>query len=275
VRIETEGGALDLTVRSLRTQGDYEQCEELERTTWGESYVVPSSLVMVVQKIGGVAAGAFDAEGRLVGTVFGLTGWHDEQRVHWSHMAAVRADLRGRGLGRELKLFQRQVVRDQGISTMLWSYDPLVARNAQLNINRLGALPVEYIEDLYGPGSDSKLHRGLGTDRFVVSWPLEETPASAIEDSSAWSAVPSANTDAMGAPLVGDFEVPDSELARVEIPVDVQRAKEEAEDAGARWRFCTRRAFQEYFSRGHQVVGFERYAAEGRCAYLLRQEETE
>jgi predicted GNAT superfamily acetyltransferase len=74
--------------------------------------------------------------------------------------------------------------------------------------------------------------------------------------------------------LAEDFEVPGGELAKVEIPVDIQLAKEETEEAGARWRFCTRRAFQAYFARGHRVVGFERHAAEGRCAYLLRREET-
>jgi len=274
VRIEVGGEALDLVLRSLRTQDDYEQCESLESATWGQRYVVPASLVTVTQKIGGVSAGAFDPEGRMVGLVFGLTGWRDGRRVHWSHMLAVTEEMRGCGVGRELKLFQRQVVEAQGISTMLWTYDPLVARNAHLNINRLGARPVEYLEDFYGPGSDSDLHRGLGTDRFVVEWPLAGTPAVMGVDPSGWGSVPSANTDVAGAPLSGDFEVVATERARVEIPADIQRAKLIAEDVGRHWRFCTRRALKEYFSLGYRVVGFDRGRASGRCFYLLRQTET-
>jgi len=269
VQIEVEGATLDLTVRSLRTQDDYDQFEELESTTWGERYVVPSSLVMVTQKIGGVSAGAFDAQGRMVGLVYGLTGWRAGRRVHWSHMLAVRDPLRGCGLGRELKFFQRRLVREQRVASMLWTYDPLVARNAHLNINRLGARPVEYLEDVYGPGSDSILHRGLGTDRFVVEW-LLESQSWAGEDGSDWMSAPIVNTDASGQPLGGDFEPSAASQVRIEVPVDIQTAKTESEDAGSRWRQCTRRAFRECLGRGLEVVGFDRGRTDGRCFYLLR-----
>jgi predicted GNAT superfamily acetyltransferase len=190
-------------------------------------------------------------------------------------MLAVTDAMRGCGVGRRLKLYQRQVVEAQGIATMLWTYDPLVARNAHLNINRLGARPVEYLEDLYGPGSDSALHRGLGTDRFVVEWPLSASQSVAGEDASGWESVPVANTDATGAPLDGDFELAQTMQARVEIPIDIQQAKAVTEEAGRRWRQCTRRAFREYFSRGLRVVGFDRGKETGRCFYLLRKVEAQ
>ena len=80
-----------------------------ERDTWGQAIVVPASLLMVSQKVGGVTAGAFDEDGQLVGMVYGLTGPRDGRLGHWSHMLAVSQGLRSLGIGRELKLFQSEI----------------------------------------------------------------------------------------------------------------------------------------------------------------------
>jgi len=273
VELSVAGGdeRLSLIVRSLCAQDDYEQCEALERETWGQAIVVPASLLMVSQKVGGVTAGAFDSAGRLVGMVYGLTGPREGRLVHWSHMLAVREDLRGLGLGRELKLFQRRLVRRSGVERMLWTYDPLVARNAHLNINRLGARPVEYLEDLYGAESDSQLHHGLGTDRFVVEWPLGEESVVPMCDGVNWSGAPVVNTD-HGEPAEA-FELPHVAHVQVEIPFDIQEVKSSVPEAGFRWRACTRRALQGYFGRGLVVVGFRHEAGSDRCFYLLADPE--
>ncbi|HSY82913.1 MAG TPA: hypothetical protein VK807_14175, partial [Gemmatimonadaceae bacterium] len=114
-------------------------------------------------------AGAFDGDGPMLGFVFGVSGVIAGEIVHWSDMLAVHADARNRGIGRALKRFQRDAVLAMGIKTMYWTYDPLVARNAHLNLNVLGAQVTEYVPDMYGPG----------TDRFIVRWCLDgQTPPS-------------------------------------------------------------------------------------------------
>jgi predicted GNAT superfamily acetyltransferase len=161
----------EFTIRPLESHDDFLQCVALQHETWGADFVdsVPPSILQVCQKVGGVAAGAFDGEGRLVGFVFGLSGVRHGRLAHWSDMLAVREELRGRGLGQRLKAFQLSLLLERGIEVAYWTYDPLEAGNANININRLAAFPVEYVPDMYGEAT-STLHAGLSTDRFVVEW---------------------------------------------------------------------------------------------------------
>src|SRR5690554_3674198 len=155
----TEGGAdvrrraaPEVVVRRPATLEEFRACVELQRETWGAGFdeCVPAAILKVSQRVGGVTAGAFDGEGRLLGFVFGLTGLERGRPVHWSHMLAVRPEWRDVGLGRRLKAYQREAVRGLGVDTILWTFDPLVARNAHLNLNRLGVQVVEYVPDMYG-----------------------------------------------------------------------------------------------------------------------------
>ena len=240
-----------LDIRPLRTDTELQACVELQRETWGREFddVVPPSILKVVQRIGGVAGGAFDAGGRLVGFVFGITGVERGHIVHWSDMLAVRAEVRDAGVGRRLKAWQREQARAAGAETMYWTYDPLVARNAYLNFNRLGVRLTEYVEDMYGT-STSDLHRGLGTDRFVVAWPLGRAPALPDERTLAAAA---------DAPVLND--APEALGARprwalVAVPSDIIAVRERDPAAAARWRAATRRAFQEALAAGYGVRGF-------------------
>ena len=141
-----------IELRSLNSDADYEAAIDLQRQTWGTRFedTVPSTILMISQKMSGVLVGAFDEDGRMLGFLYGLSGFRYGRRAHWSHMLAVAREARGRGLGRELKVFQRELLLPLGVETVYWTYDPLVARNANLNLNRLGALPVEYVVHMYG-----------------------------------------------------------------------------------------------------------------------------
>src|SRR3954464_452827 len=164
-----------IDIRPLRTLDELRACVSLQRETWGNEFtdVVPTSILKVSQRVGGVAAGAFDDENALLGFVYGLTGVENGRIVHWSDMLAVRPEARRLGLGRRLKEYQRSVVRERGGEGIYWTYDPLVARNAHLNFNRLGVRLDEYAEDMYGI-TDSVLHGGIPTDRLVVGWPTRD-----------------------------------------------------------------------------------------------------
>ena len=266
-----------VTVRPLATHDELRACVELQRETWGSGFddCMPPSFLKVIQRIGGIAAGAFDRAGRLVGFVFGVTGVENGRLVHWSHMLAVRPEWRDHGLGRLLKLYQREAVARLGVEGIYWTFDPLVARNAHLNLNRLGARVVEYVEDMYdSTGSD--LHADLGTDRLVVAWPVHGVEPDGADAAVDGSGFESANLAAFYGtlPVVNgvdwdDVAVEGTPAIRIEVPADVFAAEAAERGAGARWRQETRRAFQGAFSHGYQVRRFYRDPATNRCFYVL------
>src|SRR5215472_9753647 len=164
-----------IEIRPLVTPRELHACVELQHATWGREFtdVVPASILKVAQRVGGVVAGAFGPSNDLLGFVFGLTGVERGRIVHWSDMLAVRPEARNLGVGRRLKEFQRRSVQALGGEVIYWTYDPLVARNAHLNFNVFGVRIAEYVEDMYGE-TDSPLHAGIGTDRFIVAWPVPD-----------------------------------------------------------------------------------------------------
>ena len=259
----------DVAVRPLRTPEDYAACIRLQEETWGAQFSerVPAAILKVSQRIGGVAAGAFDPAGRLLGFVFGMTGVQDGRLVHWSDMLAVRPELRDRGLGRLLKEFQRDAVRPLGVAEIQWTYDPLVARNAHLNINRLGVRVVEYVRDMYGSDTDSALHRGLGTDRFVVGWPVADGGSEAAAR-DVLARLPGAADGPVANSAGADGDLAGAPLLRVEIPPDVHAVQAASLERAAAWRASTRRAFEHFLTRGYAVAGFYRDA--DRCFYVLQ-----
>jgi len=270
-----------ITIRHVRTHEEFVACVELQSATWGATFreTVPATILKISQRLGGVTAGAFAADGTLVGFVYGMTGVVDGALVHWSDMLAVRAGMQNHGLGRRLKSFQREVVRALGVTRMYWTYDPLVARNAHFNINRLGARVSEYVPDMYGTDTGSAMHGGVGTDRFIVVWPI----ASANGDA------PSASGTAAGrmpdrAPVLNEgaidgrhFDVARFDGAlpaalRIEIPSDIARLQAESVADAVRWRANTRQAFQWALARGYHVDWFEHGAETGRDFYRLSRD---
>lgn len=157
-------------LRPLSTESEFAACVRMQQEIWGDTYgeLVPPIILQIVQKVGGVAVGAFGEDGGLLGFVFGITGVKNGRLVHWSHILAVQPELRNSGLGRRLKEYQRDMLLPLGVESIYWTFDPLVAKNAYLNLNRLGAEVVEYVVDMYGR-TGSALH-ALGTDRLVVAW---------------------------------------------------------------------------------------------------------
>lgn len=270
-----------IDIRPLRTSDELLACVELQRATWGENFsdLVPASILKVSQRVGGVAAGAFDADGRLLGFVFGLTGVENGRVAHWSDMLAVREDARDLGLGRLLKEYQRDAVRALGATVIYWTYDPLVARNAHLNFNKLGVYVAEYVEEMYGD-TDSLLHRGLGTDRFVVAWPVAPHEAEALAVQSRRLASDT-SCEVREAPLLNpdlaDGSVPDlgvvdrtrPRCVRVSIPRDITAVQAESLERAGRWRRSTRRAFQWALERGYRVCGVYADAAGEGSYYVL------
>jgi predicted GNAT superfamily acetyltransferase len=219
-------------------------------------------MLQVSGKLGGIVAGAFDGD-RLIGFVYGITGVRDGAVAHWSHMLAVADDWRDRGIGRQLKAYQRAELLAAGITRMFWTFDPLVARNAHFNLARLGVRVVEYVRDMYGDNPMSRTDSVIGSDRFVVEWEL--TPGGTPDRRTGG---PASGLDTLLIATALDT-LPDGPAVSVAVPRDIQALKQQDPTAALAWRASTRRAFEHYLGRGYAVVGFARGSDAAPAAYRL------
>ena len=263
-----------LEIRELSTHAEYQACVALQYETWGRDFrdAVPASVLHISQRLGGVAAGAFDGD-RLVGFVFGITGVENGTIVHWSDMLAVRPELRNHGVGRQLKEFQRAHCARAGARWIYWTYDPLVARNAHLNFNVFGVRVVEYVPDMYGNNTGSELHRGIGTDRFIVAWPVDDA---ALAERRHLIAAARDDARFSTAPVQGDPDAPGDTLARaprlrIPAPADLLGLQRASPTRAVEWRRSTRSALQQALADGFEVVGFRAGANGDNGHYLLER----
>ena len=270
---------MTVTIRHLTTPAEAAAVVDLQRAIWGGDEV-PGHVLLAAARSGGLLAGAFVAD-RLAGFVWSFLGLdesvHPPKLKHHSHMLGVHPDFRNRGLGFALKRFQWYYAAGQGIELITWTFDPLLAANAHLNIARLGAVCNTYLEDLYGHLNDD-LNAGLPSDRFQVElWVntprvraamREDLPPRTLPQDAFWLNL----LDRGGVPAPPDPFPDMAELpARVAlaIPLDFLRLKAEDRAAAAAWRRSTRNVFEFLFDRGYVVVDFLRQATCG--CYLLEQ----
>ena len=265
-------------IRPFETLEDFEECVRFQEDTWGKEFSerVAVAILKVSQRLGGIAAGAYDADGQLAGFVFGMTGVQAGELVHWSDMLAVRPALQDTGLGARLKEYQRETLLAMGITRVHWTFDPLESKNAHLNLNKLGAVAGEYVEDMYGQ-TDSPLHRGIGTDRLVPTWTLDSERV--IERLVKGRSGPEVGADE-GAMRVfdvkseGGLDLPGEpdltlEASRllVPVPTSIQMIKDVSLDVASRWRQVTRAALSTYLERGYEAR--ELYRRPVGSEYLL------
>jgi len=255
-------------IRTLRTVEECEACVALQRHVWGfePTDVVPVTLLHVVDYVGGLAAGAFDASGELLGFVFGVSGVRDGELVHWSHMLGVRESARNLGLGRMLKEHQRAALSKLGIRRVFWSFDPLMAKNAYFNFNRLGSSVVEYVPDMYGT-TMSPLHLGLPTDRLIVT-----TLTSAVESDRHQ---PPTGQLPLLSPFLREGDQPLDMAQRpanvlVEVPSDILAITQRSLATARQWRLAVRDHFRWALTNGYDVDSVRRDAADDREFYVLR-----
>jgi predicted GNAT superfamily acetyltransferase len=228
---------------------EFEACVQLQIETWGydETELIPRKSFLLAQKIGGQVIGAFDSDSAasqrdfMVGFAMSLPGIKTvEGRARpylHSHMLAVREGYRNRGLGTQLKRFQRDEALARGIRRMEWTFDPLEIKNAFLNIHRLGAVARTYRPDFYGVSS-SRLQGGLPTDRLVAEWELDSARVKAI-------------LEGRGAEVYIVEE-------RIPVPAAIYqwKASEAGRERAIAVQLENRRKFEQAFSRGLTVVGF-------------------
>jgi predicted GNAT superfamily acetyltransferase len=287
----------------------FKEVEHLEGEIWGPIDLVPVPILAVSVRRGAVLVGAYDGP-RLVGFVYSFPALKittpasiDNRQSpianssHWSHMLGVHPDYRGTGLGRDLKLAQRERVLALGLDLIEWTYDPLQALNANLNFVTLGAIVEEYEENVYGE-SASPLHGGLPTDRFVCQWWIRRPHVERrvgqvgrvgqvervgqVGRVGQVSQVRVVSHEVAAAPVVNqtfvggdwlDFGSARLDLTAprlvVDIPLDYTGMLSHDLARATRWRYHTREIFTHYLHAGYRVVDFTLHREQRRGRYLL------
>jgi predicted GNAT superfamily acetyltransferase len=250
----------------------------LQRAVWPGSDVeiVPAHLLLTVAHNGGMVAAAFDNDENCIGVVWGFLGLdeRDARLKHCSHQLGVHPAYRNTGLGFALKQFQWRWGREHGIELITWTYDPLLARNAHLNIAKLGAVCNTYRRDEYGPLRDA-LNAGLPTDRFQVDWWLDTERVVARMEGVPGSAPTIANRLESGAPIINPLDentelCPDAERVLIEIPTDFLALKASDPGVALAWRLGTRRAFETLFAHHYTITDFIR--EDDRALYVATRQ---
>ena len=169
-----------IVIRKCQTLEEFHRCVALQRKIWQEAdiEIEPATAFVVAANTGGQVLGAFDGQ-RLAGYILAVAAVRDGVPYLHSHMTGIHADYRDRGIGRMLKLAQREEALSRDIRLICWTFDPLEFRNAYFNLNRLGAISRTYLPNFYGVTS-SPLHRGLATDRLLAEWHLDSPRVMAV-----------------------------------------------------------------------------------------------
>jgi predicted GNAT superfamily acetyltransferase len=162
--------APQVRIATLTELSEFDRCVELQLAVWGYSDgdVIPRRVFLVAERIGGVVLGAYIGD-LMVGFAMGLPGYRNRHAYLHSHMLAVLPEYRNYGVGKMLKLAQRDTAIEKGFDLMEWTFDPMEIKNAYLNITKLGAISRRYKANFYGPSS-SPLQGGLPTDRLYAEW---------------------------------------------------------------------------------------------------------
>ena len=236
-----------IVVRKCAELEEFRACVELQREIWGETDLEtePATMFVVASLTSGQVLGAFDGD-KLIGYTLAVVGLHQNTPYLHSHQTGVLARYRDRGVGRMLKLFQREEALGRGIRLIEWTFDPLELKNAHFNLNRLGAICRQYLPDLYGI-TTSPLHRGMATDRLVAEWHLDSARVVA--------AISNLGKELEEAPAV------------IELPAGLEQWKEQncaqAQSVQAR----IRKEFTDWFGRGYAAIAVRRKPE--TTAYLL------
>lgn len=262
---DTAARAAGVTIRHLTELVDLEAVYRLYDGIWRPDPTNPpvtTDLLRALSKAGNYVAGAYDG-GRLVGAAVGFFGPPGEWSMH-SHVTGVSGAVLGRSVGFALKLHQRAWALRHGVSTIAWTFDPLVGRNAYFNLAKLAARPTQYLTNFYGPMNDG-INGDGDTDRLLLHWDLVAPAAvaacagaSASRDAEAErvrGAVVALGRSDRHQPVAGTV---DGDVLLVAVPPDIETLRRTDPGAAVLWRVAVRDVLAPLMAQGARVAGFDR-----------------
>ena len=281
----------EIVIRKCRDLDEVAACVALQKEVWSftDAELMPLRLFIVAEKIGGQVIGAFDS-GKLVAFALSVPGARAGHTYLHSQMLAVRAAYRNAGLGRKIKLFQREDALARGFELIEWTFDPLEIKNAYLNIERLGAIARRYNVNQYGLTS-SPLQGGLPSDRLVAEWWLNSKRVESVLQATQGKEEPSRTARGQPSPAVrssearldadgvspsgrpvsrGRLSPRGSELKAISVPAEIYewKASPATRHRAQEVQERNRREFLEAFSQGLAVLQYER-DQQGNGKFLL------
>jgi predicted GNAT superfamily acetyltransferase len=251
--------AAGVVVRELHQPGHLLAVQRLFEEVWrpaeGDPPPVTAGLLRALAHSGAYVVGAF-ARTRMVGASAGFFTAPPDPVLH-SHITGVAPGGQRRGIGFALKVHQRAWALARGVPEVVWTFDPLVARNAWFNLAKLGALPTEYLEDFYGPMTDA-INAGMASDRLLLAWRLDDpaVAAACAGRPRQPGPVPAEAALAVGPDLEPVAAETDAPAVTVALPPDVERLAPERRRA---WRAAVRQALGGRLAAGAAVAGFLRH----------------
>ena len=237
-----------IVLRALRAPLEFRMTQDVAQRAWNwpDRDLPPITDLIATAHVGGVVAGAFEGK-EMLGFVTGLPRLGMGEPCLHSHMLAVVPEAQGRGLSVRLKMFQRRFCLDHGIRLVTWTYDPLLIKNAALNLNRLRARAMVYVRDFYGPMGG--IYQGLPTDRFEVRWRLDAPEVARAARGRA--PLPAAVDDL---PRVRLRAIPRGRRLAVEVPAGAPGLYAEDPKGALRARLELRRLAETLFTRGYEAT---------------------
>jgi predicted GNAT superfamily acetyltransferase len=225
--------------------------------TQPSSPLVTVELLKAMVAAGNYVAGAFDGD-RLLGGCVGFFGSPAKGGVH-SHIAGTARAGHGRGIGFALKLHQRAWALRQDVTSISWTFDPLVCRNAYFNLSKLAARAAQYLPDFYGPMRDA-INGADDTDRLLVDWELTSGPVDAASHGrpscvDGTAGAPGLFADPDERPVIGSADAP---VVLVGVPRDIEAVRVADPGLGRAWRVALREVLHGLMADGARVVGFDR-----------------
>lgn len=271
-----------LTVRPLTSVAEFEKLLDIQRAVWGHDDldVTPIHQFCVSSRLGGILIGAFVGRD-LAGFVYSFPAVFGKRHIQHSHLLAVRPEFQGWGLGKRLKRAQRDEALRRGYDLITWTFDPLQTRNANLNLQALGAVARTYLPNFYGLTPALCLGPGIPTDRLLIEWPIRtrrvaERLAGKGQKSTRRPDDPRMLPKALERASAGEppFIEPAppklglrDEVLLVEVPRDI-RALGGRPDLIAAWQAGLRRVMTRYFARGYRA---DHFLFGDRAFYVLRR----
>lgn len=267
-------------IRALASFEEFEKLLPIQRAVWNheDANLTPAHQFAISNRMGAILLGAFVGR-ELAGFVYSFPAVFRGRHCQHSHLLAVRPEFQGYGLGKALKWAQRAEAVRRGYDLITWTFDPLQARNANLNLQALGAVSRTYFPNFYGLTPSLCLGPGIPTDRLLIEWPLRGSQVRGRAEGKGKkpcyepAALPAALTRKAGGE--GTFAEPgrprlrlEDAVVLVEVPRDIKALAFRC-DLIADWQSRLRRVMTAYFDRGYCA---DHFLFGDRCFYVLRKQ---
>ncbi|UQZ76649.1 hypothetical protein C2I17_20035 [Niallia circulans] len=244
-------------IREVTEKAEIQLVVSLQDSIWGRTNTTPYPFLVASIHNGGMIIGAFLKE-ELVGFCYSFPGFHQKEIYLVSHMMAVKAKDRNAGLGFKMKVKQKEMALKRGYTKIIWTFDPLESRNANLNIAKLGGVVKTYYPNHYGSMED-ELNGGLPSDRFLLEWDIGKL---SVDPHPAGEKIPSLVTwktmKEIPIPLSFELLSKKADTYKVPVPKNIHTIKEKDFATAEKWRMMLRNVFTHLFARGYIIHSYHK-----------------